>query len=95
MKKRNDSELADTLLSEALTATRQVLADKTAPPTAKASAVSSAIAIHKLLKERRAGDIPPAEMTAAELQEAIAEANARLVASGEEGLALDGEDLFD
>ncbi len=63
---------ADELLADAFVSTREVMNSKDAPATSKASAIGSALAIHRLLVGDGAGvGKEPAEMTADEIESEI------------------------
>lgn len=66
-----DKGVSDALLREAIAATREVMNSSAAPPTAKASAVSSALAIHRLLNEHGTETREPSEMSYEEIQASI------------------------
>lgn len=62
---------ADELLADAFVTTQVVMNDKSAPATSRSSAVSSALAIHRLLVGDDNPEKEPADMTYDELRNEI------------------------
>lgn len=63
---------ADELLADAFTTTQEIMVDKNAAATSRASAVNSAVAIHRaLVGSDGSADSEPSEMSYDELQASI------------------------